>query len=190
MYHAKILKLCQLIRGNIVLGTLSKKLTLLLRSINISFFQEVKVAPCVRFYPTLNNTVELIKSKLLFEPKLHQNVSSKLSPKCCQQNTRYILYLWGIVLQCTWVLCCGVGCCMLRCTAYSHCNLYTMSHSVQRCQKCVFVLNTTNIRAESDATVKEHFIRYSSLAKSHQSWPYGLNKLKYWGQEFQEVKIV
>ena len=28
------------------------------------------------------------------------------------------------MLQCTWVLCCGVSCCMLHCTAHRHCNPY------------------------------------------------------------------
>ena len=49
---------------------------------------------------------------------------TKLSPKCCQHNARYMLYLCGIVLHCTWVLCYGVRCCMLHFTAHSHCNPY------------------------------------------------------------------
>ena len=56
-------------------------------------------------------------------------ISTKLFPKCCQHNTRYILYLRGVVLQCTWVLCCGVWCCMLHCTAHSHCNPYNLGDS-------------------------------------------------------------
>ena len=59
-------------------------------------------------------------------------ISTKLSPKCCQYNARYKLYLWGVVLQCTWVLCCGVRFCMLRCTAHSYCNHYTPPHQTGR----------------------------------------------------------
>ena len=57
-----------------------------------------------------------------YNQKYTKVISTKLSSKCCQHNARYILYLWGVVLQCTWVLWCGVRCCMLRCTAHSHCN--------------------------------------------------------------------
>ena len=59
-------------------------------------------------------------------------ISTKLSPKYFQHNSRYMLYLWAIVLQCTWVLCCGVCCCMLCYTAHSHCNPYTPLHQTGR----------------------------------------------------------
>ena len=67
-----------------------------------------------------------------YNQKYTKVISTKFSPRFCQHNTRYMLYLWGIVLQCTWVLCCGVLCCMLRCTAHSHCNLYTPPHQTGR----------------------------------------------------------
>ena len=60
-----------------------------------------------------------------FNQKNTKVISTKFSPMCCQNNARYMLYLWDIVLQCTWVLCCRVRCCMLCCTAHSHCNPYT-----------------------------------------------------------------
>ena len=67
-----------------------------------------------------------------YNQKYTKVISTKLSPKCCQHNARYMLYLWGIVSQCTWVLSCGVRCCMLRCTAHSHCNPYTPPHQTGR----------------------------------------------------------
>ena len=60
-----------------------------------------------------------------YKQKYTKVISTKLSPKCCQHTARYMLFLWGVVLQCTWVLCCGVQCCMLRSIAHSYCKCYS-----------------------------------------------------------------
>ena len=50
-------------------------------------------------------------------------------PHCCSHNARYMCFnYYGIVLQPTCVLCCGVRYCMLCIALLSHCNPYTPPH--------------------------------------------------------------
>ena len=82
----------------------------------------------VRFYPSLRFTSLLINPEIAVIAKSTTKYLYQVVPKCYQYNARYILYLCSVVLQCTWMLCCGVRCCMLHCTAHSHCNPYTLLH--------------------------------------------------------------
>ena len=78
----------------------------------------------VRLYLSLNVAHELTIPKLLFlirfTPKLYTSV-----PQVLLTQHKVYVTCCGIVLQCTWVLCCGVQCCMLCYALDSHCNPYT-----------------------------------------------------------------
>ena len=62
-----------------------------------------------------------------------------------------------------------------------------MRYSVQ---KCIVTPNTTILIVELDVLTNLHFIGNSSLDRSDQTRPIGLSKPRYYGKEFQEVKVV
>ena len=62
-----------------------------------------------------------------------------------------------------------------------------MSHSAP---KRAVAPNTIDVGVELDIPAKICFISHNSPAKGHQVWTIGLNKPKYYGKEFQEVKLV
>ena len=70
--------------------------------------------PIVRFYPTLNITIELIKPKLLFYTKVTPKMSLKSYPPSAANTMLGICYTCE-VLYCSAYRCyavdCGVACC-------------------------------------------------------------------------------
>ena len=69
----------------------------------------------VRSYLTLNIIIELGKPKSLLQPRLHQNVSTKLSPSAA--NTTLGICYTCVVLCCSAHGCCAVECGVACCTA-------------------------------------------------------------------------
>ena len=79
-----------------------------------------------------------------------------------------MLYLCGIVLQCTWVLCCGVQYCMLHCTTHSHCNPYN-SIGTQDILSCLLLhgqaVGVCSLHQQGDGrTHLDHHEAFSGLA--------------------------
>ena len=82
--------------------------------------------PIVRSYLTLDITHALITPKLLLLIKTTPKLLQLSCPPSAANTMLGICYTCcGIVLQRTWVLCCGAQYCMLCCTVHSHCNPYS-----------------------------------------------------------------
>ena len=47
-----------------------------------------------------------------------------------------------------------------------------------------------DLRVGLDVLAEIHFVGHNYPAKSHLDWPINLNKLKYYGKEFQKVEVV
>ena len=57
-----------------------------------------------------------------------------------------------------------------------------------QCSKVYYCTQYNKKREEMDALAKIYFIGPNSPVKSHQIWPYGLNKLKYSGKTSRRLK--